>query len=137
MITAGRRELQRPEPLRPRFIAPSNVFTVIRRETALAGRVKITVRSPDAGAFTAIAETNVTGQVNGRRKAGPRRTATYARTKTRVSGASTAILKLRPTASATRALKAEKSLRVEVRITFAPRGGKVATKTLTVTVRRR
>lgn len=117
--------------------APSNAFKVVRRQLAAAGRVKVTVRSPDAGAFTAVAETSVPGQAKGRRKSGPRHTLTYARARTRVSGATTATLILKPTAAAARALRAETSLRVKVQITFVPQGGKAATRRLTVTVRRR
>ena len=103
---------------------PSNAFTIARALADSHGRIKLTLKSPGRGTFTAKA---TVGSGRGRFGFGSRSAA--------VRGRATVTLTIAPGARARRELR-RRSLRVTVAIGFRSAGGTQRTRTKHVTVKR-
>jgi Bacterial Ig-like domain (group 3)/FG-GAP-like repeat len=125
-----------PHAPAPSPALPSNVVKLASFKAGSKGVFAMTLRVPDAGHLT-VATTCRLAAVKARKghKATKARTITFSRTLSASSKRSaTLTLKLSPTATAAAALRVAKHLRVTIRVTFTPTGGKRATKTSAVTI---
>lgn len=100
--------------------APRFAITAVK---ASSSRLAVSVTLPGAGRVAIVSTTRAGG-----------RTITYRSGSTRVA-ADTRTITLSPTAAARRALKKARSLRVSLRLTYTPTGGKASTVTRSVTVK--
>jgi hypothetical protein len=106
--------------------APSNHFAVLATKVGAGGVIRLTLRSPSAGAYRAAGTSRLSSH----------RTFTYGRGHTRARRGARATLTLRPTATAKRRIKTA-DLRVAIAVRFTPAGGATATKRQTVIVKAR
>ncbi len=114
-----------PQPPPAAAPAPSNRFTIASARADSRGRIRLSVRSPGAGRFSAVA-TARRGRASyrfGTRSASARRRSTIA-------------LTIAPSPRARRDLR-RASLRVSVRVSFRPAGGASRSSTKQVVVKRR
>ncbi len=107
--------------------ATAKPFAIKRAKAGRGGRIALTLAVPATGGVRVTA----TATVGGRRL-------TWSQSaKARTVKAGTRSLTIMPTAAARNALmRARRAVRVALRVTFTPRGGRAVVRTTTVSVRR-
>ncbi len=121
--------------------APSSVFSIVGRAVK-GGVISYALGAVSAGRFTAKATTKI--KVKVRVKKGKHhitktktKKVTFATASASVAAGGTAVLTLKPSKAAAKGLKHGKKETVTVALTFLPTGGKPATSTQTVSVKKK
>ncbi|HEV3320705.1 MAG TPA: hypothetical protein VG147_00765 [Solirubrobacteraceae bacterium] len=119
----------------------SGVFKIIRARVTSRGRIELRLEAPAAGSFDGSAvvpptRTRAGGAGRGVARGRSRRAIAYGRALTAVRAADTTTLVIEPSRAALRALRRAQRLRLEVSVTFTPRGGRPSSRGLTLTVGR-
>jgi hypothetical protein len=113
----------------------SNAFRVLGVKVNARNRLVLTLSVTDAGRFSASStyKVTMTTRHNGHVKRASR-TITFGRGSASTRRAGKLTLTITPTGTALSTLRASRTLRVSIRVTFTPTGGRPATRTKTLSV---
>jgi hypothetical protein len=117
---------------------PANAFTLLRPIVALGNSITLVLDLPGPGGVraTAIATRELLVKKHGKRVRRKVRF-TLGTAGATVTNSGAVELTIKPTAAGRKAMRANRRLPVAIAVTFAPSGGKAATKTASVTLARR
>ncbi len=118
----------------------SGAVRIMRIKVSGSGQIVLTLKSPGAGSFNALAtvatgKTAADSRKTASRRAGHARKIIYGTGSAMALGVGTVMVTIKPTKSALGALKSSRTLRVPITVVFHPRGGSPTTASETVIVR--